>query len=393
MFNMTRIMKVKALFGLPVLMLMSGNLQAEVSGLFTYQVVNGGVHITDYPDNVTGHVEIPAEIDGKPVTAITGVGQTGAFFGSKLASVTIPPTVTLIGDAAFAICLNLESVVIPDSVTTIGDSAFYQSFNMKSVSFGSHVTSIGHLSFFACRALTSLVLPPSITSIRPRAFESCTELRSVVFSEGLTTIGASAFLNCFRLKSVTLPASVTFLGNNCFVDCPLSSAVFLGNAPIVSGNLFRKTDPEFNVFFISGKTGFTAPVWTPKWTGFPAQVIGAAPSPAQKWLLEHDLPMQTPLEQEPDGTGVSLLTAYALGLDPFKKSASGLHAVSLLPNRMAMTFFAGRPDITYTAQISTNLQDWSTEGVTISPLDASGHRTASAATDTRQKFMRLLIEK
>jgi hypothetical protein len=60
---------------------------------------------------------------------------------------------------------------------------------------------------------------------------------------------------------------------------------------------------------------------------------------------------------------------------------------------MAMTYFAGRPDIIYTAQISTNLQDWSTEGVTISPLDASGHRTASAATDTRQKFMRLLIEK
>jgi len=387
------IIQSKVLICIPFLMIMPGNLQAGVSGLFTYEVVNGGVHITDYPDNITGHVEIPAEIEGKPVTAITGVGLTGAFFGSNLTSVTIPPTVTLIGTTAFAVCFNLQSVVIPDSVTTIGDSAFYQSFNMESVSFGSNVTSLGPLSFFGCRALTSLVLPPSITSIHPRAFELCTELRSVVFSEGLTTIGERAFLECFRLKSVTLPASVTFLGNNCFIDCPLSSAVFLGNAPTVSGNLFRKTDPEFSVFFISGKTGFTAPVWTPKLTGFPAQVISAAPSPSQKWLLEHDLPMQTPLQQEPDGTGVSLLTSYALDLDPFKNPASGLPAVSLLPNRMAMTYFAGRPDITYKVESSTDMQTWSTEGITISPPDALGRRTASAATDTPQKFLRLLIEK
>ena len=373
-------------------MIMSGKLQAGVSGLFTFEVINGGVHITDFPDNITGHVEIPAEIEGIPVTAITGIGQSGAFFGSKLASVTIPPTVTLIGPLAFAVCFNLQSVVIPDSVTTIGDSAFYQSFNMESVSFGSNVTSLGPLSFFGCRAISSLVLPPGITSIPPRAFESCTGLRRVAFSEGLTTIGERAFLDCFRLKSVTLPASVTFLGNNCFVDCPLSSAVFLGNAPTVSGNLFRETDPEFSVFFISGKTGFTTPVWTPKWTGHPAQAISAAPSPAQKWLQDHDLPMQTSLQQEPDGTGVSLLTSYALDLDPFKNPASGLPTVSLLPNRMAMTYFAGRPDITYTVESSTDMQTWLTEGITISPPDAWGRRTASAATDTPAKFMRLVMK-
>lgn len=46
-------------------------LRAGQFGLFTYQIVGGStVSITNYPDNATGPVEIPAEIAGKPVTSI-----------------------------------------------------------------------------------------------------------------------------------------------------------------------------------------------------------------------------------------------------------------------------------------------------------------------------------
>ena len=43
---------------------------------------------------------------------------------SSLTSITIPESVTSIGDWAFSSCLSLTSVTIPEGVTSIGDWAF-----------------------------------------------------------------------------------------------------------------------------------------------------------------------------------------------------------------------------------------------------------------------------
>lgn len=44
---------------------------------------------------------------------------------NSLQSITIPNSVTSIGDEAFRCCESLQSVTIPNSVTKIGDEAFY----------------------------------------------------------------------------------------------------------------------------------------------------------------------------------------------------------------------------------------------------------------------------
>ena len=66
---------------------------------------------------------------------------------SGLTSVTIPDSVTSIGNSAFYGCSGLTSVTIPDSVTSIGDSAFYGCSGLTSVTIPDSVTSIGNSAF------------------------------------------------------------------------------------------------------------------------------------------------------------------------------------------------------------------------------------------------------
>ena len=88
---------------------------------------------------------------------------------SSLTSVTIPNSVTSIGEYAFGGCA-LKSITIPNSVTEIGWGAFaYCEFT--SVTIPNSVTSIGDYAFYGCYALKWITIPNSVTSIGCRAFE------------------------------------------------------------------------------------------------------------------------------------------------------------------------------------------------------------------------------
>ncbi|MEB3428167.1 leucine-rich repeat domain-containing protein, partial [Flavobacterium psychrophilum] len=73
-----------------------------------------------------------------------------------LTSVTIPNSVTTIGDEAFADCSGLTSVTIPNSVTTIGDGSFARCSGLTSVTIPNSVTSIGDYAFNSCPSLTTI---------------------------------------------------------------------------------------------------------------------------------------------------------------------------------------------------------------------------------------------
>jgi hypothetical protein len=65
----------------------------------------------------------------------------------SLTNVTIPNSVTSIGQLAFTYCTSLSSVTIPNSVTSIESYAFYSCLNLTSVRFGNSITNIGSWAF------------------------------------------------------------------------------------------------------------------------------------------------------------------------------------------------------------------------------------------------------
>ena len=160
---------------------------------------------------VNGDVTIPA--------SVTSIGNY-AFSGcSGLTSVTIPDSVTRIGSYAFSHCSGLTSVTIPGSVTSIGDSAFSGCSGLTSVTIPNSVTWIGSSVFSGCSGLTSMTIPDSVRWIGSSAFSSCSGLTSVTIPDSVTSIGDSAFSHCSGLTSVTIPNSVTSIGNSAFSGC------------------------------------------------------------------------------------------------------------------------------------------------------------------------------
>ena len=100
-------------------------------------------------------------------------------------------------------------MTIPNSVTSIGDYAFYDCTNLTSVTIGSGVTSIGDYAFSRCTNLTSVTIPDSVTSINKYAFSGCTRLTSVTIPDSVTNIENSAFISCYRLVEVINKSSFT----------------------------------------------------------------------------------------------------------------------------------------------------------------------------------------
>ncbi len=208
----------------------------------------------------------------------------------SMKNVTIPNSVTSIGDAAFAGCSNLTNLTIPKSVTSIGDYAFNGCSGLTSVTwnakncitssspfngsssitqfvFGEEVERIpAHLCYYM-RALTSVSIPNSVTSIDESAFEFCigltsvhvsditawcrisfanasanplyfahhlllngTELKDIIIPNSVTSISSYTFSGCSGLTSVTIPNSVTSIGSSAFSGCSGLTSVSIPNS-------------------------------------------------------------------------------------------------------------------------------------------------------------------
>ena len=161
--------------------------------------------------------------------------------GGKTGSYSIPNSVTSIGDDAFKECSSLTSITIPNGVTSIGGSAFSGCTGLTSIIIPDGVTSIGSSAFDGCSSLTSVTIPNSVTSIGDDAFKECSRLTSITIPNGVTSIGGSAFKECSRLTSITIPNGVTSIGGSAFSGCiGLTSIIIPDGVTSIESSTFER---------------------------------------------------------------------------------------------------------------------------------------------------------
>lgn len=161
-----------------------------------------------------------------------------AFYGTSIASITLPNSVKKIGESSIANCAKLKELILSDNITSIPLGAFNWDYSLTTVQLPSNLKSIGTNAFLNCEALENIFIPSSVTEIDRAAFSRC-GLCELILPEGVTTINSSicsanpnltklvlppkvnvveesAFVNCANLEEIILPDSLTKIGDNAF---------------------------------------------------------------------------------------------------------------------------------------------------------------------------------
>ena len=176
-----------------------------------------------------------------------------------MTSITIPSSVTSIGNRAFEGCSSLTSITIPNSVTSIGDHAFNGCSSLTSITIPNSVTSIGEGAFRGCSGLKSMVVESGNMVYDSR--ENCNAIietatntliagcQNTIIPNSVTSIGEWAFLKCTSLTSITIPNSVTSIGEAAFCWCSSLKAVTCEatTPPTLGGSLVFTSSPTCHI--------------------------------------------------------------------------------------------------------------------------------------------------
>ena len=219
---------------LPVNVLAAGNLAHT-----PYAVEGGNIYFDPSTGEITGAdqtitaADIPAAINGVQVKGIAGRAFGHAIAAGlacqQLRRVTLPEGLTAIGHEAFAMCIALEEISIPSTVTSIGDTAFLECYKLTEITLPQGLTKLENGAFIRCTGLKQISVPGSVGELRHAMFSGCSSLEEVWLGEGITRIWTNTFSSNASLKTVHIPRSVKAIDAGAFSDgCDSLSDVYYG---------------------------------------------------------------------------------------------------------------------------------------------------------------------
>lgn len=230
----------------------------------TYKTVSPD-DMRDWPvSDYSGDIVIPSQVIYEGVTyTVTSIDNYAfnnthdAGYGyslinrsslTSITSVSIPSTVTSIGNRAFENCRELSFITILGNLTSIGGGAFYGCSSLTSISLPSSVSSIGEYAFAGCSCLTNISIPNNVTSIGEYAFYNCSGLQSITLSDKLVSVEMGTFSNCTSLISVSIPDKVSSIADNAFNGCSNLTTVTLGYYLSSIASSFHNCNKLSNVY-------------------------------------------------------------------------------------------------------------------------------------------------
>ena len=178
--------------------------------------------IENIPDNICSgasnikEVTIPEKDD---ITEGYMIGN-GAFKGTALTSVTLPNSVTKIGEEAFLDCKSLTAIAFSSNVKSIGKCAFYGCIRLKGIDL-KKVEKLGYRLFEGCTNLKSITIPKTVkeTSEWRGGPLGSSSIETVVFEKGIENIPNNICSGASNLRTVYLPMTASSIGRSSFKDC------------------------------------------------------------------------------------------------------------------------------------------------------------------------------
>lgn len=223
------------------------NSLAELKKVWRFtKLEDGGLEITSYKGKETD-VIVPEKIGKDTVSSIGIAAFSGAWYLCKRTSheicgfresgitkITLPDTITKIGEYAFYCCRALKEINIPGGVkiienNTLGKTAIevlelpesverladysLSIGRFKEIKLPKSLAEIGKSAFQMCGNLEKIEITARVKKILQGTFWRCEKLREVVLPEGIETIKARAFWECPELETINLPASLKKIEN------------------------------------------------------------------------------------------------------------------------------------------------------------------------------------
>ena len=250
--------------------------------------------IVSYSGTGGGAITIPAVVGGYNVYEIgKGVGYT--VFDTSLSATDLIISEGIVSIAARALngCSGFTgTLTIPSTVTSIGESAFYNCNFTGTLTIPSTVTTINNYTFYNCKFTGTLTIPSTVTTIGNQAFTNCTGfIGSLVIPSSVTSIGSQAFFGCSGIETVVIPSSVATIKSGAFQGVRFTNLIVVSDATPADTSVFSQGVANVNVLDLSdavtyapGSYGLAATVTVSESIGDSIGYLGIAYIPGESDL-------------------------------------------------------------------------------------------------------------